>query len=40
MNLPKKRERVRSGIARAAAEARCLECLANPGGFDGPTGAE
>lgn len=26
--------------ARGYAEARCLECLANPGGFDGPTGAE
>lgn len=26
--------------ARGYAEARCFECLANPGGFDGPTGAE
>ena len=26
--------------ARGYAECRCLECLANPGGFDGPTGAE
>lgn len=24
--------------ARGYAEARCFECLANPGGFDGPTG--
>ena len=29
-----------SDDARGYAEARCLECLANPGGFDGPTGAE
>jgi len=26
--------------ARGYAEARCLACLANPSGFDGPTGAE
>ena len=31
---------VRSRMMRGYAEARCLECLANPGGFDGPTGAE
>lgn len=26
--------------ARGIAEGRCFDCLANPGGFDGPTGAE
>ena len=26
--------------ARGVAEAPCWECLAYPGGFDGPTGAE
>lgn len=26
--------------ARGVAEGHCFECLAYPGGFDGPTGAE